>query len=171
MGTIQSGNLTATGATLFAQTSATGTALYNDITGLSGVMNLLVEQTGQAAWISANGAASGLSGQLTTTGQSILAQLSGTVAALSGQLNATGAFLTDYDNTIVEFTLYLGDELQDQINTGALYIAQNSGSFTSGLAATGAASLAFTTGASGALQSQISLLPTSGNIAATRSLL
>ena len=104
--------------------ASTGSALYNDVVGLSGATNALVALTGQAAWTSANGAANTISGNITQTGVTLLSVIANTgqsaynlYTGLSGALAQTGSTLQGQINTLTTNLTQTGVAIETQISS------------------------------------------------------
>lgn len=166
IGTISSGNTTATGATLFARDGQ-----------ISGALEGRIAQTGQSAFLATSGASGVLQTQINTLATSANLGLTGStlyvdITGLSGVVNtvvaATGA-------GAIAFAVGVGVISSGNMTaTGAALYARDaaiSGGLETRIATTGQAAFLATSGASGFLQSQINALPTASQLAQTGSTL
>jgi hypothetical protein len=165
-----SGNLTATGQTLFARDAA-----------ISGGLEIRIALTGQQAFLATSGASGILQVQINALPTSANLALTGSnlfnlITGFSGQANINFATVT---NLALTGSQAWGAANNNSINlsgnlaqTGAALIARDlaiSGGLEARIAITGQQSFLATSGASGVLQSQINLLPTTANLALTGS--
>lgn len=137
VGSILSGNMAQTGATLLSVILNTGTQNVLFTSGASGVLQSQINSLPTTAYV--NGIGINLSGNLTTTGQTLQNFIFGGDTNLSGNLTQTGATLFNRDAAI-------------------------SGGLEARISLTGQSAFLATSGASGVLQSQINALPTTAYV-------
>jgi len=175
VGDVTQAELNATGAKITALSGYVDT----QISGLSG----LLEQTGSQAWNAAQNNALNLSGAIQQSGSDLYALTTGASGYLSSLINSTSGGVTSLNGLSGTLTLQGAGNVGVTANGQTLIVSGDTGDYASfalrsELTQTGVllggqiSSLSgFTTGVSGALQTQINALSSATGLAATGSVL